>query len=144
MHTGRISHPSLLPNGATPVAPSAIAAKGQVYTATGPQAFAVPRALEPGETAGIVDEYRRATRHALQAGFDGVELHAASGYLPEQFLSSGTNRRTDRYGGSPENRGRFIVDVLHAMIDEASSDRIAIKISPQMGSHPVLHPAPQE
>ena len=144
MHTGRISHPSLLPNGATPVAPSAIAAEGQVYTATGPQDFVVPRALETGEIAGIVDEYRRATRHALQAGFDGVELHAASGYLPEQFLSSGTNRRTDRYGGSPENRGRFIVEVLHAMIDEAGSDRIGIKISPEMGFNSVIDAAPQE
>ena len=77
MHTGRISHPSLLPTRATPVAPSAIAAEGQVYTATGPQDFVVPRALDTGEIAGVVDEYRRATRHALQACFDGIELHAA-------------------------------------------------------------------
>jgi N-ethylmaleimide reductase len=144
MHTGRISHPSLLPNGATPVAPSAIAAVGQVYTATGPQDFIVPRALETGEIAGIVDEYRRATRLALQAGFDGVELHAASGYLPEQFLSSGTNRRTDRYGGSLENRARFIVEVLNAMIDEAGSDRTGIKIAPEMGFNSVTDSAPQE
>lgn len=144
MHTGRISHPDLLPNGATPVAPSAIAAAGQVYTATGLQDFVVPRALETGEIAGIVDGYRLATRHALQAGFDGVELHAASGYLPEQFLSSGTNRRTDRYGGSPENRARFIVEVLNAMIDEAGSDRTGIKISPEMGFNSVTDAAPQE
>lgn len=144
MHTGRISHPSLLPNGVTPVAPSAIAAEGQVYTATGPQDFVEPRALETGEIASIVEEYRRATRHALQAGFDGVELHAASGYLPEQFLSSGTNRRTDRYGGSLENRARFIVEVLNAMIDEAGSDRTGIKISPEMGFNSVIDAAPQE
>jgi N-ethylmaleimide reductase len=144
MHTGRISHPSLLPEGATPVAPSAIAAEGQVYTATGPQDFVVPRALETAEIAGVVDDYRRATRHALQAGFDGVELHAASGYLPEQFLSSGTNRRTDRYGGSLENRVRFITEVLDAMIDEAGSDRTGIKIAPEMGFNSVTDAAPQE
>jgi len=144
MHTGRISHPSLLPNGATPVAPSAIAAEGQVYTATGPQDFVVPRALETDEIAGIVDEYRRATRHALQAGFDGVELHAASGYLPEQFLSSGTNRRTDRYGGSTVNRARFVIEVLSAMIDEANSGRIGIKIAPEMGFNSVADAAPPE
>jgi N-ethylmaleimide reductase len=144
MHTGRISHPSLLPNGATPVAPSAIAADGQVYTATGPQDFVVPRALETADIAGIVDEYRRATLHALRAGFDGVELHAASGYLPEQFLSSGTNRRTDRYGGSLENRARFIVEVLSGMIGEAGSDRVGIKIAPEMGFNSVSDAAPQE
>ena len=144
MHTGRISHPSLLPAGATPVAPSAIAAEGQVYTATGSQDFVVPRTLDTGEIAGVVDEYRRATRHALQAGFDGVELHAASGYLPEQFLSSGTNRRKDRYGGSPESRARFIIEVLTAMTDRAGSDRTGIKISPEMGFNSVTDAAPQE
>lgn len=144
MHTGRISHPSMLPDGATPVAPSAIAAVGQTYTATGLQDFIVPRALDTDEIAAIVDEYRLATRHALQAGFDGVELHAASGYLPEQFLSSGTNQRTDRYGGSLENRARFIVEVLEAMIEEAGSDRVGIKISPEMGFNSVTDAAPQE
>ena len=144
MHTGRISHPSMLPDGAIPVAPSAIAALGQTYTAIGPQDFVVPRALDTDEIAAIVDEYRLATRHALQAGFDGVELHAASGYLPEQFLSSGTNQRTDRYGGSPENRARFIVEVLEAMIAEAGSDRVGIKISPEMGFNSVTDAAPQE
>jgi N-ethylmaleimide reductase len=144
MHTGRISHPSLLPNEATPVAPSAIAAEGQVYTATGPQDFVVPRALETSEIADIVGEYRHATRHALLAGFDGVELHAASGYLPEQFLSSGTNRRTDRYGGSPVNRARFIIEIIEAMIGEAGSDRIGIKIAPEMGFNSVTDAAPPE
>jgi N-ethylmaleimide reductase len=144
MHTGRISHPSLLPGGATPVAPSAVAAEGQVYTATGPKNFVVPRTLEADQIAGITNEYRLATRHALRAGFDGVELHAASGYLPEQFLSSGTNQRTDRYGGSPENRARFIIEVLAAIIDEAGSDRSGIKISPEMGFNSVTDAAPQE
>jgi N-ethylmaleimide reductase len=144
MHTGRISHPSLLPGNATPVAPSAIAAAGQVYTATGPQDFVVPRALETAEIAEVVDAYRRATRNALQAGFDGVELHGASGYLPEQFLSSGTNQRTDRYGGTLENRARFIVEALSAMIEEAGSDRVGIKIAPEMGFNSVTDAAPQE
>jgi N-ethylmaleimide reductase len=144
MHTGRISHPSLLLDHATPVAPSAIAADGKVFTASGPQDLVVPRALETEEIPGIVEEFRRATRHALEAGFDGVELHAASGYLPEQFLSSGTNQRTDRYGGSLENRTRFILEVLSAMIDEAGSDRVGIKISPEMGFNSVRDAAPQE
>lgn len=144
MHTGRISHPSLLPDHATPVAPSAIAAEGQVFTASGPQDFVVPRALETAEIPGIIEEYRTATRHALEAGFDGVELHAASGYLPEQFLSSGTNQRTDRYGGSLENRAGFILDVLAAMIDEAGNDRVGIKIAPEMGFNSVSDATPQE
>ena len=144
MHTGRISHPSLLPDHATPVAPSAIAAEGKVFTASGPQDFVVPRALETAEIPGIVEEYRTATHHALEAGFDGVELHAASGYLPEQFLSSGTNQRTDRYGGSLENRARFILDVLAAMVGEAGSDRVGIKIAPEMGFNSVSDAAPQE
>ncbi|MEW6341234.1 MAG: alkene reductase [Paraburkholderia sp.] len=144
MHTGRISHPSLLPDHATPVAPSAIAAQGKVFTASGPQDFVVPRALETDEIPGIVEEYRLATRHALEAGFDGVELHAASGYLPEQFLSSGTNQRTDRYGGSLANRARFVLDVLSAMAEEASGDRVGIKIAPEMGFNSVSDAAPQE
>jgi N-ethylmaleimide reductase len=144
MHCGRISHPSLLPDHATPVAPSAIAAEGKVFTATGPQDSVVPRALETEEIPDIVEEYRHATRNALEAGFDGVELHAASGYLPEQFLSSETNRRTDRYGGSLENRTRFIMEVLTAMIDEAGRDRVGIKIAPEMNFNSVSDAAPRE
>ncbi|MQA41348.1 oxidoreductase [Rugamonas aquatica] len=133
MHTGRISHPSMLPGGALPVAPSAIKPAGQSFTAKGMEDFVMPRALETSEVAGIVAEYRQATRRALEAGFDGVELHAASGYLPEQFLSSGSNQRSDQYGGSIANRARFILEVLDAMIAEAGSDRVGIKISPEMG-----------
>ena len=144
MHTGRISHPDLLPGGATPVAPSAIRPAGQVWTASGQQDFVTPRALSTEEVAGVVDEYRSATRHALNAGFDGVELHAASGYLPEQFLSSGTNQRTDGYGGSLANRSRFILEVLAAMTAEAGSDRVGIKISPEMGFNDIVDAAPQE
>ncbi|WP_144162126.1 alkene reductase [Paraburkholderia sp. BCC1885] len=144
MHTGRISHPDLLPDHATPVAPSAIAADGKVYTAAGPQDFVVPRALETAEIAGIVEEYRFATRHALEAGFDGVELHAASGYLPEQFLSSGTNQRTDGYGGSLANRTRFVLEVLTAMTEEAGSDRVGIKIAPEMGFNSASDATPKD
>ncbi len=144
MHTGRISHPSMLPGNAAPVAPSAIQPMGTVFTATGPQQMVMPRALSSTEIAGVIDEFRMATRRALEAGFDGVELHAASGYLPEQFLSSETNRRTDRYGGSLENRARFILDVLTAMAAEAGSDRVGIKISPEMNFNDVKDAAPQE
>ncbi|MBX9596577.1 MAG: alkene reductase [Roseomonas sp.] len=144
MHTGRISHPSMLPGGALPVAPSAIKPAGQSFTANGMEDFVTPRALETSEVAGIVAEYRLATRRALEAGFDGVELHAASGYLPEQFLSSGSNQRGDQYGGSIPNRARFILEVLDAMIAEAGSDRVGIKISPEMGFNDIKDDSPVE
>lgn len=132
MHAGRISDPSMLPDGATPVAPSAVTPKGQSYTMSGMKDHVTPRALGIGEIVGVVAEYAAATRHALEAGFDGVELHAASGYLPMQFLSSGSNLRTDGYGGSAANRARFIVDALDAMIAVAGADRVGIKLSPDM------------
>ncbi|MGC1550770.1 MAG: alkene reductase [Rhodanobacter sp.] len=144
MHTGRISHSSMLPGGAAPVAPSAIQPAGKVFTASGPQDFGMPRALTTDEVAGVVEDYRQATRHALEAGFDGVELHSASGYLPEQFLSSSTNQRTDRYGGSVANRARFILEVLAAMVAEAGSDRVGIKVAPEMGFNDISDATPQE
>lgn len=131
MHCGRISHPTLL-DGATPVAPSAIKPEGQAWTSAGQVDYVTPRALTLEEIAATIADYRQATRRALDAGFDGVELHAASGYLPEQFLSSGSNQRQDGYGGSVENRARFIVEVLAAMVAEAGADRVGIKISPEM------------
>jgi N-ethylmaleimide reductase len=144
MHSGRISHPSMLPGGAAPIAPSAITAAGQSFTSTGLQPFVQPRALRLEEIPEVIGEYRRATRRALEAGFDGVELHAASGYLPEQFLSSNTNTRTDAYGGSVENRARFILETLAAMTAEAGSDRVGIKISPEMGFNDIHDAHPQE
>jgi N-ethylmaleimide reductase len=144
MHTGRISHPSLLPDQATPVAPSAVQAAGKVFTATGPQDMVMPRALATDEIAGIVNDFRLATRNALEAGFDGVELHAASGYLPEQFLSSNTNLRTDQYGGTLVNRARFIQEILAVMVDEAGGDRVGIKIAPEMNFNDIRDAAPQE
>jgi len=132
MHAGRISDPSFLPGNATPVAPSAVQPKGASYTDEGMKAFVTPRALELAEIPSVIQEYGYATRRALEAGFDGIELHAASGYLPMQFLSSGTNLRSDAYGGSAENRVRFVVEVLQAMIAEAGADRVGIKLSPDM------------
>ncbi len=143
MHCGRISHPSLL-EGATPVAPSAIKPEGQAWTPAGQVDFVTPRELTLAEIAGVIDEYRQATRRAIDAGFDGVELHTASGYLPEQFLSSGTNHRQDQYGGSVEGRARFVLEVLAAMVAEAGADRVGIKISPEMNFNSITDAAPQE
>ncbi|MFO1429972.1 MAG: alkene reductase [Candidatus Competibacteraceae bacterium] len=144
MHCGRISDPSFLPDNSTPVAPSAVQPKGQSFTTKGMKPHVTPRALETEEIAGIVEDYRRATERALEAGFDGVELHAASGYLPEQFLSSKTNLRTDRYGGSIENRARFILEVLEAMTAVAGGDRVGIKIAPEMNFNDIADATPQE
>jgi N-ethylmaleimide reductase len=144
MHCGRISHPLLLPDGAQPVAPSAIKPAGQAWTDDGLQDFVTPRALSIEEIANVVEDYRLATRRALEAGFDGVELHGATGYLPEQFLSSGSNHRQDEYGGSVTNRVRFVLEVLTAMVDEAGSDRVGIKISPEMNFNDISDAAPQE
>jgi len=143
MHCGRVSHPSLL-DGATPVAPSAIKPDGQAWTPAGQVDFVTPRELSLAEIAGVIDDYVRATRRAIDAGFDGVELHAASGYLPEQFLSSGSNQRQDLYGGSVEGRARFVLDVLNAMAAEAGADRVGIKISPEMNFNSITDAAPQE
>jgi N-ethylmaleimide reductase len=130
-HVGRISHPSLQLNGALPVAPSAIAARGNAVTATGPQPFPTPRALETNEIPGIVADYAAAARLAKTAGFDGVEIHAANGYLIDQFLRDGTNKRTDRYGGSVENRVRFLHDVTEAVVDVWGADKVGVRLSPQ-------------
>ena len=144
MHAGRISDPSFLPGNATPVAPSAVQPKGASYTDEGMKPFVTPRALETAEIPGVVQEYGHAARRALEAGFDGVELHAASGYLPMQFLSSGSNLRTDAYGGSAENRVRFTVEALEAMIAAAGADRVGIKISPEMPFNDITDANPVE
>jgi len=144
MHCGRISHPSMQPGGALPVAPSAIKPAGQAWTSEGLKDFVTPRALTVGGIADVVASYGRATRRALEAGFDGVELHGATGYLPEQFLSSGSNHRDDAYGGSVKNRARFVLEVLEAMTAEAGGDRVGIKLSPEMGFNDIVDAAPQE
>lgn len=143
MHCGRVSHPSLL-DGAAPVAPSAIKPEGQAWTPAGQVDFVTPRELSVAEIAGVIDDYAQATRRAIDAGFDGVELHAASGYLPEQFLSSGSNQRQDLYGGSVEGRARFVLDVLDAMAAVAGADRVGIKISPEMNYNSITDAEPQE
>jgi N-ethylmaleimide reductase len=128
-HVGRISHPDFH-GGELPVAPSAIAAQGQVFTATGPQQMVTPRALTLAELPGIVAQFRRGAENAKSAGFDGVELHGANGYLLDQFLRDGTNRRADAYGGTLENRARLPLEVAKAVIEVWGADRVGYRISP--------------
>lgn len=129
-HVGRISHPSLQPDGALPVAPSAVRPAGEAYTYEGMQPFVTPRALTLEELPGIVEQYRVAAKNALAAGFDGVEVHAANGYLLDEFLRDGTNRRTDAYGGSVDNRARLLLEVLDAVCDVWGSQRVGVRLSP--------------
>ncbi|HEX4172993.1 MAG TPA: alkene reductase [Acetobacteraceae bacterium] len=129
-HVGRISHPDLQPGHALPVAPSAIAAQGETYTEEGLRPFVVPRALETDEIPGIIGQYRHAAQCARQAGFDGVEIHAANGYLLDQFIRDSTNKRTDRYGGSRENRVRIVLEVAEAVSGVWGGDRVGIRLSP--------------
>ncbi len=129
-HVGRISHPSLQPDGALPVAPSAIAPAGQAMTVDGMKPFVTPRALDTSEIAGIVEDYRHAARNARAAGFDGVELHGANGYLIDQFLRDGANRRSDRYGGDALNRARFLIEITEAVVGEWGAERVGVRLSP--------------
>jgi N-ethylmaleimide reductase len=128
-HVGRISHPDFH-GGEAPVAPSALAPKGRAITPTGLQPFVQPRALATEEIAGIIETYRLAAQHALQAGFDGVEIHSANGYLLDQFLRDGTNQRTDNYGGVLANRVRLLLDVTEAIIAVCGADKTAVRLSP--------------
>ncbi|MFE5084221.1 alkene reductase [Streptomyces mirabilis] len=130
MHTGRISHPDNTPHQRTPVAPSAIQPKGVMFTTGGPQEMPVPRALTADEITGVVDEFRYAAAAAVAAGFDGVEIHGANGYLLHQFLSANANNRTDQYGGSATNRIRFTAEVTSAVASEIGADRTGLRISP--------------
>lgn len=130
MHVGRVaSHLNKAP-GTETVAPSAIQAKGQIYTEQGMMDLDTPRALETAEIAGVIAEFARATTNALAAGFDGVELHCTSGYLPAQFLSSNSNQRTDEYGGSAANRIRFVVEAIDAMVAAGGAGRVGFRICP--------------
>jgi N-ethylmaleimide reductase len=131
MHVGRIANALNKPAGSHTVAPSAICARGKIYTdQQGMQAFDAPRTLTLEEIEGVIDDYRRATENAFDAGFDGVELHCTSGYLPAQFLSTGSNQRTDQYGGSVENRTRFVLQVLDAMASVDGAGRVGLRICP--------------
>jgi N-ethylmaleimide reductase len=129
-HVGRISHPSLQPDGALPVAPSAVRPSATSFTQTGFAPCVTPRALEAEEIPQILEQYRAAAANALAAGFDGVEIHAANGYLLEQFLRDSTNRRTDAYGGSPENRARLVLEVVDAIAKACGPARVGIRLSP--------------
>ncbi|MDX2273459.1 MAG: alkene reductase [Cyanobacteriota bacterium] len=129
-HVGRISHPDLLPNGQLPVAPSAIAPQGEVLTYTGSKPYVTPRALETSEIPRIIADYRQAAANALTAGFDGVEVHGANGYLLDQFLRDGTNHRSDAYGGSVENRARLLLEVTEAVSQVWGANRVGVRLSP--------------
>jgi N-ethylmaleimide reductase len=129
-HTGRVGH-STVRNGVLPVSASALAIQGQQhFTMEGPKDYEVPRALTTEEVRDVVQDYRSAAVNAKAAGFDGVELHGAFGYLPNQFLCDGSNQRTDEYGGSIENRSRFTLEIMHALVDVWGADRVGIKLSP--------------
>jgi len=131
MHTGRIGHPLNLPQGAEMIAPSAVPAAGQMWTdQSGMQSHPTPRALEISEIPGVIDEYVQAAKNAIAAGFDGIELHGANGYLIEQFLNPGTNKRTDAYGGAIEKRNRFAVETAAAVAKAIGAERTGIRLSP--------------
>jgi N-ethylmaleimide reductase len=131
-HVGRVSHSSFQPGGVLPVAPSAVPIAGlKTMTAQGtPSAYETPRALETGEIAGVVESFRQAAENAMKAGFDGVEIHGANGYLIEQFLQSKSNMRTDRYGGSIENRTRLLMEIAEAVIGVWGAERVGVRLSP--------------
>jgi N-ethylmaleimide reductase len=128
-HTGRATHSSLI-GGNTPVAPSAIKIDGKLYTYEGLQEFPTPRALETFEVRDIVKEFVQAAKNAISAGFDGVEIHGANGYLIDEFLKDSTNERKDEYGGSIENRSRFLFEIVDLVCAEIGSDKTALRLSP--------------
>jgi len=147
-HVGRISHTSLQPGNGAPVAPSAVRANSKTYLVRpdGSGEFvptSEPRALRLDELPGIVEDYRRAARAAIEVGFDGVEVHAANGYLIDQFLRSGSNQRTDAYGGSIENRARLLVQIMDAVTGEIGAGRTGIRISPVTPANDASDPQPQ-
>jgi N-ethylmaleimide reductase len=131
VHHGRWSHSSYNPDGSLPVAPSAIAAPGKAYTPTSEQVpYETPRALEMSELPALVAEFRQAARSAREAGFDAVEIHGANGFLLDQFLQDGINKRTDAYGGTIENRARLLFEVVDGVADDIGKDRVAVRLSP--------------
>jgi N-ethylmaleimide reductase len=143
-HVGRISHPDLQEGGALPVAPSALTPTGAAFTEKGMLPFVAPRALETAEIPGIVEQYVHAAKMADKAGFDGVEIHAANGYLLDQFQRAETNLRTDQYGGSPMNRLRLTIEVCEALAGVLGGDRVGIRVSPVSPVNgPISDPDPQ-
>ncbi len=143
-HVGRISHPSLQEGGALPVAPSEVGPKGDAITYEGRKAFVAPRALEMSEISEVVAQFRDGAKHALDAGFDGVEIHAANGYLIDQFLRDGTNLRTDGYGGRVENRARFLLEVVESVSGIWGAERVGVRISPTSAFNDLSDSDPQK
>lgn len=141
-HAGRISHPLLQPGKSLPVAPSAVRPKGSVRTPEGPMPFETPHALSCAEVVSTVAEFRRAAEFAVAAGFDGAEIHAANGYLLDQFLRNGTNHRTDEYGGSAANRARLLVEAATAVASVVGADRTGVRLSPLHGFNDMSDTAP--
>lgn len=142
-HVGRVSHVDLQPGGAAPVAPSAIASGTKTFVNNGFAETSTPRALTLEEIPGIVDDFRQAAANAIAAGFDGVEIHGANGYLLDQFAKDGANQRTDAYGGSVENRARLMIEVATAITAEIGADRTGIRLSPVSPANGVFSSEPQ-
>ncbi|WP_329036172.1 alkene reductase [Streptomyces sp. NBC_00178] len=142
MHAGRIGHPVLLPDGLTPVGPSPVTAPGQLHTQHGPKDFVEPHELTGAEIRATIGDFVTASRNAIEAGFDGVELHGANGYLIHQFLAPNTNLRTDEWGGSEEARLRFAVEVVKAVAAEIGAGRTALRISPGNPYNGIEEPEP--
>jgi N-ethylmaleimide reductase len=142
-YCGRISHPDLLPDHQTPVAPSALRPDGEAFTYEGLKPFITPRALEADEIPGIVAQYKHAAKMAKEAGFDGIEIHGANGYLIDQFLRDGSNQRSDQYGGSVENRMRFLNEILDAVCEEWPSQRVGIRLTPENSFNSMSDSDPQ-
>ncbi|WP_067823908.1 alkene reductase [Nocardia inohanensis] len=144
MHTGRIGHPSLLPDGLTPVGPSPVAAAGQTFTLTGLQDFVTPEELTEQGIRETVADFARAARNAIDAGFDGVEIHGANGYLLHQFLCTNANQRTDSWGGSIDARIRFPVEVVGAVADAIGAHRVGLRISPSNPYNDIVENDPRD
>jgi N-ethylmaleimide reductase len=142
-HVGRISHPVTLAQGGLPVAPSALKPAGEIYTEQGMKPFVTPRALETAEIPALVEDFRRAAANAKAAGFDGVEIHAANGYLLDEFLRDGTNQRTDGYGGSVANRGRLLREVTEAVLTVWEPGQVGVRLSPVNPFNDIADSAPQ-
>jgi N-ethylmaleimide reductase len=143
-HTGRVAH-SLVKNGEQPVSASALAIEGQQhFTMEGMKDYETPVALSTDEVISIVQDYKQAAINAMEAGFDGVELHAAFGYLPNQFLAESANQRTDQYGGSNENRNLFVVEIMQEMVAAIGNNKVAIRLSPTSTYNNIIHQNPIE
>lgn len=136
-HMGRVSHPDFL-EGELPVAPSEIAAQGETHTPAGKKNYVIPRALSVQEIKATIQDYAVAAKHAIQAGFDGVEIHGANGYLIDQFIRDGSNKRTDEYGGNIANRLRFLLDVTNAVITAVGANKVGVRLSPK-GTYNDMH-----